>query len=126
VLADPDRLAQALDNMIDNALRHGGLRIAVEASVCGGGVRITVSDSGRAAALPVREGDARHGHGLRIISAVAAEHGGRFDLRRGPGRTEAVLELPLAPSPLPVARRALAHAAASRSAPERPRLRAVA
>jgi signal transduction histidine kinase len=29
VMADPDRLAQALDNLIDNAVRHGGLRVCV-------------------------------------------------------------------------------------------------
>ena len=33
VLADPDRVAQALDNLIDNALRHGGLRVSIEAEL---------------------------------------------------------------------------------------------
>jgi signal transduction histidine kinase len=110
VLADPDRIAQALDNLIDNALRHGGLRISVEATVCATGIRIAIADSGRAGAgSPGR--DRRHGHGLRIVAAVAAEHGGRFEFRRSPTRTVAVLELPLAPEPMAAARLALVRAA---------------
>jgi signal transduction histidine kinase len=108
VLADPDRLAQALDNLIDNALRHGGLRICVEARVCAGGVRISVADSGAASGAPRgRRRDPRHGHGLAIVSEVAAEHRGRFELRRSPAGTTAVLELPLAPTPLAAAKRGI-------------------
>lgn len=105
VLADPDRVAQALDNLIDNALRHGGLRVCVEAELCAGGVRITVRDTGGAA--PARRGprDPRRGHGLAVVSRVAAEHGGRFRLLRGPAGATATLELPLAPRAIPVSRR---------------------
>ena len=117
VIADPDRLAQALDNLIDNGLRHGGLRVSVEASVCARGVRIAVSDNG-----PTRSGgravrDPRRGHGLRIVSAVAAEHGGRFEIRRSPTGTVAMLELPLAPEPLTAAAGALERSAAAGSMP---------
>jgi two-component system, OmpR family, phosphate regulon sensor histidine kinase PhoR len=48
VVADPDRLAQVLGNLIRNAVNNtpaGGL-IAVEADVEGGGVAISVSDTG--------------------------------------------------------------------------------
>jgi signal transduction histidine kinase len=107
VLADPDRVAQALDNLIDNALRHGGLRVSVDAQVCASGVRITVRDSGGGRQRPARSVDARHGHGLAIASRVAAEHGGSFRMLRTSAGATAVLELPLAPPALHVAKRAL-------------------
>jgi signal transduction histidine kinase len=107
VLADPDRVAQALDNLIDNALRHGGLRVHVDAQLCAGGVRITVRDSGTGPSAPQRSRDDRHGHGLVVVSRVAAEHGGRFRMLRTPAGATATLELPLAPRAIPAARRAL-------------------
>jgi signal transduction histidine kinase len=99
VMVDPERVGQALDNLIHNAILHGGLRVRVEASSFAGGVRISVADSGPHAA-PGRRRDPRHGHGLRVVSAVAAEHGGRFLLRTGPTGTTATLELPFAPRPV--------------------------
>jgi signal transduction histidine kinase len=122
VMADPTRLAQALDNMIDNALRHGGLRVCVEATLGAGALRISVTDSGGGAA-PASSGDPRHGHGLRIVSTVAAEHGGRFEIALSPSGTTAVLELRLAPTPLPVAKRGLRQVI---DVPNRPRGPAVA
>jgi len=116
VMADPDRVAQALDNLIDNALRHGGLRVSVEASLCAQGVRIVVSDTGTSSSADPDGRGPRRGHGLRIASAVAAEHGGRFELRRFGAGTWAILELPLAPEPLPAAAAAIDGAAARRRA----------
>lgn len=124
ILADPDRVAQALDNLIDNALRHGGLRVSVEADVCAAGVRITVRDSGGAPRSPSGSRDSRHGHGLAIVSRVAAEHGGHFRMLRTPAGATATLELPLAPRPLPVAKRALDSAAATPGPADAPALRA--
>ncbi len=95
VMADPERLAQALDNLIHNAIVHGGLRIRVQASVFPGGVRISVADSGPATSRA--EPSSGHGHGLRIVSDVATEHGGRFLLRTSADGTRAILELPFAP-----------------------------
>jgi two-component system OmpR family sensor kinase len=112
VLADPDRVAQALDNLIDNALRHGGLRVSVDADLCAGGVRITVRDSGVSTEPARRARDGRHGHGLAIVSRVAAEHGGRFRMLRTAAGATATLELPLAPVAIPAAKRPL-HLAAS-------------
>jgi signal transduction histidine kinase len=125
VLADPDRLAQALDNLIDNALRHGGLRVSVDAEICADRVRITVRDGGAGRRRPARSADPRHGHGLAIASRVAAEHGGSFRMLRGPAGTTAMLELPLAPRALPVANRAPDSGAAVSDA-ERPALRTAA
>ncbi len=96
VMADPERLAQALDNLIHNAIRHGGLRVQVEAHAFAAGVRISVLDSGATRGAGGAGRDPRHGHGLRVVAAVAAEHGGRFLLRVSPAGTTATLELPFA------------------------------
>jgi two-component system, OmpR family, sensor kinase len=126
VMADPDRVAQALDNLIDNALRHGGLRVCVSADVGANGVRITVHDTG--ASTAARDpSDPRHGHGLPVVKRVAAEHGGRFLLSRTGAGTTATLELPLAPRTIAAAERALADAAAVESgSPSAPPVRAAA
>jgi signal transduction histidine kinase len=100
-------LAQALDNLIINAIEHGGARIEVRVADLGERVRVTVFDSGdgrrhrpdgrsnnRAARLNGRH---RHGHGLRVVSRTAAAHGGDFCLRREGNATRAVVELPLLP-----------------------------
>ncbi|HEU5252632.1 MAG TPA: HAMP domain-containing sensor histidine kinase [Solirubrobacterales bacterium] len=100
-------LAQAMDNLISNALRHGGGAIAVEAEVERRGLRLAVSDRGSSGGvdrgrLPLRcrlAGRARHGHGLTIVRRAAARHGGSFQLRRSRAGTEARLELPLTGSP---------------------------
>jgi signal transduction histidine kinase len=113
VMVDPERVSQALDNLIHNAILHGGLRVRVEASAFAGGVRISVTDSG-ARSAPRRHGGPQHGHGLRIVSAIAAEHGGRFLLRTGPTGTTAALELPFAPKPAIVS---AARRSSPRSAP---------
>lgn len=106
VRGDRGRLEQALDNLLANALDHGGPRVEVEARQEEGAVAIAVVDSGvssrgrpgrrdRERALARLSGRRRHGHGLRLVRRVAAEHGGEFELRRGAERTEAVLRLPV-------------------------------
>ena len=107
VAGDPAQLAQALDNLIVNAIEHGGPSIAIEAHRRGDRVRIAVVDSGRdsrpesrrgtpAEAIAKLTGRRRRGHGLNVVRRVAAGHGGRFALRRSPLGSVAVLELPLA------------------------------
>jgi signal transduction histidine kinase len=97
-------MLQALDNLVLNAIEHGGSRIVVEATSGDTGVRVAVLDSGGTPSRQLRGasglsarlgGRARHGHGLRVVRRTAVAHGGRFDLRRSETGTEAVLELPL-------------------------------
>jgi signal transduction histidine kinase len=99
VLADPRRLAQALDNLIVNAIEHGGPPIRVVGSVSAASVRIEVVDGGWGVVGPPRRARGRRGHGLEVVARVAAQHGGRFMVSRGRRRTVAALELPLAERP---------------------------
>jgi signal transduction histidine kinase len=109
VLLNGDRsaLAQVLDNLIVNAIEHGGPTIVVVGSLREGRLRIAVVDSGRAARRRPRRNSAaemfarlsgRHhrGHGLGVARRVAADHGGHFALHRAERGSRAVLELPLA------------------------------
>ncbi len=113
VLADPRRLAQAIDNLVANSLEHASPPVTVEGTVAAGRVRIAVRDGGtvRASAgaaaartavvglgvVRLRRRDRRRrGHGLGVVSRIAAEHGGRFVLSRGDRGVVATLELPLA------------------------------
>jgi signal transduction histidine kinase len=95
--ADPCALAQALDNLIVNALDHGAAPVSVEASAVEGRLRLSVFDAGPGPGPRRRlhRGSRRHGYGLRVVRRVAAQHGGEFRLGREGGRTAAVLELPL-------------------------------
>jgi signal transduction histidine kinase len=99
VLADPRRLAQALDNLIVNAIEHGGPPIRVVGSVSAVSVRIEVVDGGCGVVGPTRRPRGRRGHGLEVVARVAAQHGGRFMVSHGRRRTVAALELPLAERP---------------------------
>lgn len=102
VVADPKRIAQALDNLVLNAIEHGAPPVKVSVVICERGARISVSDHGTLRTGSSRRTRAgRSGHGLRVAAAVAAEHGGRFAIQRAGGTTQAVLELPLASLPLP-------------------------
>ena len=103
VICDPDAISRALDNLIANAIEHGSGPIRIEASGRPGFVRVHVANrpglapSATGALAPRRGRDPRRGHGLGLVSAIAAEHGGRFAACRHRGGTSAVLELPLAP-----------------------------
>jgi signal transduction histidine kinase len=107
-LVEGDRwaLAQALDNLVVNAIEHGGPRILASVTADGDRLRVTVRDCGRPLPLPgtplggsrwrqrIRgRGGLRHGHGLRVVRRVAAAHRGHFSLHRTAGGAEAILEL---------------------------------
>ncbi len=107
VIGDRVELAQALDNLIVNAIEHGGPAISIDARPQKGRVRIVIADSGRDARPNARRGTPadviarlsgrrRHGHGLAVVRQVAAAHRGRFALRRSEAGSLALLELPLA------------------------------
>ena len=107
VVGDRVELAQTLDNLIVNAIEHGGPAISVDARPYKGRVRIVVADSGRASRPAARRdtpadvivrlsGRHRRGHGLAVVRQVATAHGGRFALRCSERGSLALLELPLA------------------------------
>ena len=91
--ADRMLLREALTNLVDNALVHGGhalTRIDIAAVQRPAGVRLTISDDGRGIAASkhamvlARFGQAEPGEGsglgLSIAEAVALRHGGRLTL----------------------------------------------
>jgi signal transduction histidine kinase len=114
VAGDGVALSQALDNLIVNAIEHGGPAVTVEARRQGNRLRIVVADSGRASRPDSRRdtpaevlarlsGRRRRGHGLAVVRRVVAAHGGRFALRRADCGSLAVFELPLASRPAELA-----------------------
>lgn len=99
-------LAQALDNLINNAIQHGAGNVAVEVREADGRLRLAVRNLNGLSLARDRRGERpgrrqriagrhRHGHGLRVVARTAAAHGGSFHLLRSKGSTEARLELPL-------------------------------
>jgi signal transduction histidine kinase len=92
---DPARMAQALDNLMANALEHGGPPVVVTAARVAGRIRITIAN-GAGEEASIRANDPRRGHGTEIVSEVASAHRGRFALCQTGSGCVAALELPLA------------------------------
>lgn len=105
VNGDPAALSAAIENLIVNAIEHGGPRIMVRALTIGRRLRIEVSDNGKeqrpgersgspAEVLGRLRGRGRHGHGLAVVREAAREHDGRFDLEIAEAGSSATLILP--------------------------------
>lgn len=95
------RLAQAVGNLLANAIEHGSGTVTVTVRGTGATVRIEVADEGRGLPAPLvdlrrrghRRPGAPHGHGLGIAEQVARSHGG--ELRSAPALRGARLVLVL-------------------------------
>jgi two-component system sensor histidine kinase MtrB len=86
VRADPRRLAQALANLLANAVEHGGGEVVVRGRRTTAGVRVEVADRGRRG----------RGRGLVIAERAIADAGGGLGSRERPGGGHvAVAELPV-------------------------------
>ena len=96
---DPDRLRQALDNLIANAVGHSpaGGTVTVTARLVGGSVVIAVADKGEGIASDdlgrvfepgVRLTAARPGSGLglAVVHTIAHAHGGEVEVESSPGQ----------------------------------------
>jgi signal transduction histidine kinase len=92
---DAVQMAQALDNLLANALEHGGPPVVITGARVAGRVRVTVANAVRDQTAE-RNGDPRRGHGTDVVSRVASAHRGRFALCRTGSGCVAALELPLA------------------------------
>jgi len=110
VRGDPASLAQAVRNLVDNAVRHADRRLALEVRTIGDHVELVVADDG--AGIPaderervferfVRLDEARardaggSGLGLAIVSEIVAAHGGSVRVTSAdPGGARFVVRLP--------------------------------
>lgn len=96
---DPDRVRQAVDDLLDNAFRHGGREIVLAATANGNGLVLSVTDDGRGFPAEVLDGDGERspdgsGLGLRVVRAIADGHGGTLVLENSAHGARAVLSLP--------------------------------
>jgi signal transduction histidine kinase len=101
VWGDRLRLAQAIGNLIANAIEHGGGVVSVQGRGEPGRVRIEVIDCGPGLPAPVSElvrrphgGRGRRGRGLAIATAVIVSHGGRLAAAPSARGARLVVELP--------------------------------
>jgi heavy metal sensor kinase len=115
VRADAARLGQALGNLVDNALRHGGGTVRLSADERGDEVEIHVTDEGpgfppdflphafeRFSRRDEARGRGGTGLGLAIVEAIASAHGGSAHARnRERGGADVWVSLPKAPPLLP-------------------------
>jgi two-component system OmpR family sensor kinase len=111
VVGDPDRIEQAIENLVANALRHtpSGGSVTLNATQADGKATLSVSDSGGGIApehLPhvferFYKVDASRaaestgsGLGLSITKAIIERHGGTISVTSQPGRTTFAILLP--------------------------------
>jgi signal transduction histidine kinase len=107
VSVDRLRVEQALGNLVENALRHGGGTILLEGRSVDGRVELHVQDEGAGFASdfiadafePFSRGDparASHGAGLglAIVEVIARAHGGTAHVANVDGGADVWLDLP--------------------------------
>lgn len=98
LVGDPDLLAVAVANLVDNAARHGAAQVRLRASIDDGAQWVAVADDGPGVAREQLDAlraalarfdrtgdiDATLGLGLTLAAAVARAHGGRLELECKP------------------------------------------
>jgi signal transduction histidine kinase len=108
VRGDRVRLAQALSNLVANALEHGAGPVDLAVHRRAGSVRVEVSDRGPGLPAPVgeltrrrrrRAGRGRRGRGLVIADQIARSHGGRLSTAPADVGARVALELPACEHP---------------------------
>jgi signal transduction histidine kinase len=94
---DPDKIAQIMGNLVENAVRHGAGTVTIEIAPDNGGAVVVVRDEGEGippeAAQRVfrqfwRGQDRRRGGtglGLYIVKGLVEAHGGTITVRQAPG-----------------------------------------
>jgi two-component system OmpR family sensor kinase len=105
--ADRLRLEQALSNLVDNALRHGGDQITLEAAQQDGAVELHVRDNGggfphgfaprafdRFARADAARASGGAGLGLAIVKTIAESHDGSAHVASAQPGADAWLSLP--------------------------------
>lgn len=101
VLADTEHVRLVVRNLLDNAIKHTpeGGRVVLRAGPSGGGVEVSVRDTGVGIApehlphvfdrfyrVPTRvRGPEGSGLGLALVRELVEAHGGRVDVRSAPG-----------------------------------------
>jgi signal transduction histidine kinase len=109
--ADPDRLAQVVANLVENALKYARSRIGIDLAVDGGWARVTVSDDGPgidpadrdhvferlyvARHVPVRK-ESGSGLGLAIVRELVGAMGGMVGVGDAASGGQLWFALPLA------------------------------
>jgi signal transduction histidine kinase len=101
------RLAQALDNLVANAVEHGRGPVTVIGRVMGDFVSVSVLDRGGGLVRPLdqaraRSWQARRGHGLVIAQHAVELHGGTLRAVRGPSGAGVEIRLPAGTDAAPV------------------------
>jgi signal transduction histidine kinase len=93
--ADGRRLAQALGNVLANAVEHGDGRVRVTGRRSEVGVRVEVRDGGPGfASTSAPDRAAGHGRGLAVAALAAREAGGQLRVESGADGATVALELP--------------------------------